>query len=403
MTKRTSFLVASILLTSLAWTPKVPGKPTLRVTFSLTESEWQIMRRDILSPFEKRHECQVKAVQVSQENLPKLLEALRLGGRMNIDVFGQDNMQLAILVKKGLVQDLSAEEGEIPEEVVPALIEAGRFDDRLYFMPYRPNIQIVYYNTDKFRKYGLNPPRTWDELYAVAKAFYDHEGIGRVLIKAAGGIATTTQMYEFIVSAGGNPLTFNDQGTIDTFTFIQKLWRYVAPDSRKAKYDTSNDYLAREACYIMQNWPFGYRLLVKEYGKTNIMVYGGFAGPVRRAHVVGGDVLGIPVGAPHRDLALAFIHYMETREVQEKLVSNLGWPSIRTDAYGRVPDWMKPQFSAVREALRYGVFRANVPYWTEFNKLFNEAFIRIVINHAPVKSTLDEYHHKMESVKARYR
>lgn len=403
MTKRTSFLVASILLTSLAWTPKVPGKPTLRVTFSLTESEWQIMRRDILSPFEKRHECQVKAVQVSQENLPKLLEALRLGGRMNIDVFGQDNMQLAILVKKGLVQDLSAEEGEIPEEVVPALIEAGRFDDRLYFMPYRPNIQIVYYNTDKFRKYGLNPPRTWDELYAVAKAFYDHEGIGRVLIKAAGGIATTTQMYEFIVSAGGNPLTFNDQGTIDTFTFIQKLWRYVAPDSRKAKYDTSNDYLAREACYIMQNWPFGYRLLVKEYGKTNIMVYGGFAGPVRRAHVVGGDVLGIPVGAPHRDLALAFIHYMETREVQEKLVSNLGWPSIRTDAYGRVPDWMKPQFSAVREAFRYGVFRANVPYWTEFNKLLNEAFVKTVINHAPVRSTLNAYHHKMERIKERYK
>lgn len=392
-----------MLFASLVWIPKVPGKPTLRVTFSLTESEWQIMRRNILSPFEKSYECQVKAIQVSQENLPKLLEALRLGGKMNIDVFGQDNMQLAVLVKKGLVQDLSSEEKDIPEAVVPALIEAGRFDDRLYFMPYRPNIQIVYYNTDKFKKYGLTPPRTWDELYAVARVFHDQEGIGRVLIKAAGGIATTTQMYEFIVSAGGDPLTFNDQGNIDTFIFIQKLWKYVAPDSKRAKYDTSNDYLAREACYIMQNWPFGYRLLVKEYGKTNIMVYGGFAGPARRAHVVGGDVLGIPAGAPHRHLALAFIHYMQTREVQERLVSTLGWPSIRTDAYGQVPDWMKPPFNAVKEALQYGVFRTNVPYWTEFNKLFNEAFIRIVINHAPVRSTLNAYHQKMESVKARYR
>lgn len=210
-------------------------------------------------------------------------------------------------------------------------------------------------------------------------------------------------MYEFIVSAGGNPLIFNDQGNIDTFTFIQKLWKYVAPDSKKAKYDTSNDYLAREACYIMQNWPFGYRLLVKEYGKINIMVYGGFAGPVRRAHVVGGDVFGIPVGSPNRHLALVFIHYMQTREVQEKLVSNLGWPSIRTDAYGRVSDWMKPQFEAVKDALQYGVFRTNVPYWTEFNKLFNEAFVKIVIKHAPVKSTLSEYHQKMERVKERYR
>ncbi len=403
MAKKILVLFVAVVLTVWPWVAKASGKPTLRVTFSLTESEWQVMRREILSPFEKRNGCRVKAVQVSQENLPKLLEALRLGGKMNIDVFGQDNMQLAVLVKKGLVQDLSSKEKEIPKEVVPALIEAGRFGDKLYFVPYRPNIQIVYYNTDKFKKYGLKPPRTWDELYAIAKVFHDQEGIGRVLIKAAGGISTTTQMYEFIVSAGGNPLRFNDQGNIDSFAYIQKLWKYVAPDSKKAKYDTSNDYLAREACYIMQNWPFGYRLLIKEYRKTNIAVYGGLSGPVRRAHVVGGEVLGLPVGAPHRRLALAFIRYVQTKEVQEKLVTHLGWPSIRSDAYGQVPDWMKPQFEAVREALQYGVFRENVPYWTEFNKLFNEAFIRIVINQAPVKSTLDEYHEKMERTKEKYR
>ena len=132
------------------------------------------------------------------------------------------------------------------------------------------------------------------------------------------------------------------------------------------------------------------------------MVYGGFAGPVRRAHVIGGEVLAIPVGAPNRDLALTFVRYLQSKEVQQKLVTNLGWPSIRTDAYGQVPDWMKPQFEAVKEALQYGIFRANVPYWTEFNKLFNEAFVRIVINDASVRSTLDEYHQKMENVKNRY-
>jgi trehalose transport system substrate-binding protein len=270
-------------------------------------------------------------------------------------------------------------------------------------MPYRPNIQIVYYNRDKFETYGLNPPRTWNELYAVAKAFYDREGIGRILIKAAGGTPTTTQMYEFIVSAGGNPLSFNDPGTVNTFTFIQRLWKYVSPDSRKAKYDTSNDYLAREACYLMQNWPFGYRLLIKDYGKTNIAVYGGFSGPVRRAHVVGGEVLGLPVGSPNRALALAFVQYMQTKVVQEKLATHLGWPSIRSDAYGQVPDWMEPQFEAVSEALQHGIFRENVPYWTEFNKLFTEAFTKIVIKSAPAKPTLDEYHHKMDRVKERYR
>jgi len=401
---RRRFMVFAVaVLVCLGSVSTARGKPMLRVIFSLTESEWHVMRRDILPPFEAKWACRIEATQVSQENLPKLLEALRIAGKMSIDVFGQDNMQLSILVKKGLVQDLSSEEETIPQTVIPALTEAGMFDGKLYFMPYRPNVQIVYYDKDRFDRYGLAPPKNWDELYSVARTFHEREGIGRVLIKAAGGIATTTQMYEFIVSAGGNPLTFDDDGCIDAFTFVQKLWKYVAPDSRKAKYDTSNDYLAREACYLMQNWPFGYPLLVRDYGKTNIRVYGGFAGPVRRVHVVGGDVLGIPVGAPHRDLALAFIRYLQTREVQEKLVGGLGWPSIRTDAYSRVPRWMEPPFEAVKESLQYGVFRANVPYWTEFNKLFNEAFIRVVIRGEPVTSTLAEYHEKLERVKKKGR
>jgi len=397
---RRRFMVFAVaVLVCLGSVSTARGKPMLRVIFSLTESEWHVMRRDILPPFEAKWACRIEANQVSQENLPKLLEALRIAGKMSIDVFGQDNMQLSILVKKNLVQDLSSEKQTIPQTVIPALTAAGVFDGKLYFMPYRPNVQIVYYDKDRFDRYGLAPPKNWDELYSVARTFHEREGIGRVLIKAGGGIATTTQMYEFIVSAGGNPLTFDDDGCIDAFTFVQKLWKYVAPDSRKAKYDTSNDYLAREACYLMQNWPFGYPLLVRDYGKTNIRVYGGFAGPVRRVHVVGGDVLGIPVGAPHRDLALAFIRYLQTREVQEKLVGGLGWPSIRTDAYSRVPRWMEPPFEAVKESLQYGVFRANVPYWTEFNKLFNEAFIRVVIRGEPVTPTLAEYHEKLERVK----
>lgn len=399
MARRRFMVFAVAVLVCLGSVSTARGKPMLRVIFSLTESEWHVMRRDILPPFEAKWACRIEANQVSQENLPKLLEALRIAGKMSIDVFGQDNMQLSILVKKNLVQDLSSEKQTIPQTVIPALTAAGVFDGKLYFMPYRPNVQIVYYDKDRFDRYGLAPPKNWDELYSVARTFHEREGIGRVLIKAGGGIATTTQMYEFIVSAGGNPLTFDDDGCIDAFTFVQKLWKYVAPDSRKAKYDTSNDYLAREACYLMQNWPFGYPLLVRDYGKTNIRVYGGFAGPVRRVHVVGGDVLGIPVGAPHRDLALAFIRYLQTREVQEKLVGGLGWPSIRTDAYSRVPRWMEPPFEAVKESLQYGVFRANVPYWTEFNKLFNEAFIRVVIRGEPVTPTLAEYHEKLERVK----
>ena len=84
-------------------------------------------------------------------------------------------------------------------------------------------------------------------------------------------------------------------------------------------------------------------LLVKDYGKTAIRTYSGWAGPERQAHVIGGDVLGIPVGARNRRLALAMIQFLQSHMVQEALTDRLGWPSLRSDIRVSTTEaWMRP-------------------------------------------------------------
>lgn len=378
-----------------------PPQPKLRVVMGLGEAEWQVMREEIFPAFEEENGIKIEAIQLEALDLPQVLEAQVTAQRVKIDLFAQDNMQLSYLVNKGLIEDLSFYEEDIPETVIPALIEAGKFEDKLYFMPYRPNVQITYYNNVKFKKYGVKPPSNWDELLKIAKIFKRKERVGKILFKAYGGVPTATQLYEWIVSAGGEPLSINDEGCVNTFAFLQNLWPYLSPDSIRAKFDTSNEYLARDSAYLMQNWPFGVRIIIEDYEKKEISTYHGFSGPVREAHVVGGEVLGIPKGAPNMALALRFIRYLQSKEVQEKLVSQLGWPSMRSDAYGTVPDWMKPHFDSVNKALEFGVFRKNVYYWNDYVKYINEAFIEIVTRGAPVKKTLDFYHDQLEAAKQR--
>ena len=215
----------------------MPGKilgaeqKTLTVSMRLQEAEWKVMREKILPAFEQRCMCKVNARDVPPEGLAKILEAMAKAGRMKIDVFAQDNMRLAQLVEYGLVRDLSSYEKKIPQQVLPSLIKVGRFGGKLYFMPYRPDVQIAYYNEKRFRQYGLAPPRSWEELLRVAEAFKKKEGIGRVLFKAWGGAPTSTQLYEWIVSAGGDPFVFKHPRTVQTFRFLQRLWPYLSPDS----------------------------------------------------------------------------------------------------------------------------------------------------------------------------
>jgi trehalose transport system substrate-binding protein len=369
-------LLLAVLLLGVATAPAQAADLTL--TMRLAEAEWHVIRQDVLPPFERACGCRVRAIDVPPEALTQRLKAMRAAGRVEIDLFAQDNMRLQELVDAGLVQPLDAEEAALDPAILPALAAAGILDGRRYFLPFRPNVQIAYYNAKKFDAYGLSPPRTWDALLAAARTFKEKEGIGRVLFQGVGGAPTVTQLYEWIVSAGGDPLDLAHPGTVATFRFLHDLAPLLSPESRRAKWDTTNDALAQESAYLAQNWPFGVPLLVRDYGKREIRTYSGWAGPAREAHVIGGDVLGLPVGASQRDLALRLVRHLQSQAVQGTLASRLGWPTIRPDATGTVEPWLRPHVDAVQEAMRHGIFRANVPYWAEYERIISEAAERVL-------------------------
>ncbi|MCG0276480.1 MAG: extracellular solute-binding protein [Thermosediminibacteraceae bacterium] len=376
-----------------------PRKGVLKVAMGLAEEEWKVMKEYVFPEFEKRYGVKIEPIQMEAGDTVKKLEAMHQAGQMDIDLITQDNMQLAQLVEKGLVEDLSEYRDMIPKEVIPSLIPVGEFDGKLYFMPYRPNVEIAFYNEKKFNEYGLKPPRTWDELLQVAKTFKEKEGVGKVVIKMNLGPDSTCHMFDFIRSAGGDPTVLNDEGSVKAFTFLKEIYPYLSPESKKADWNTPNQYLATESAYLVQNWPFTSVVVVKDGGKKEIKAYQGWAGPVKESHVLGGEVIGIPKGAPNKEMAIKFMEYLMSKEVQEILTSKLGWPSMRTDAYGKVEEWQKPYFEAVSEALKHAEPRPNLTYWAEVDKAINGALREIVLEGKEVKPTLDKYHEMIEKAK----
>lgn len=397
------FFILIIFLLFFLQCTKEKSPQEIRISMGLDIDEWKVIRGDIIPLFEKRFNIKVHSVDVAPQELEGLLLSARERGEaVPLDVFSQDNMLLISLVEKDLVEDLTAYKAGLSPALIDALVKACMVDNKLYYLPYRPNVQLMYYNNQKFKQYNLVPPTSWEEWLKIARQLWHEEEKGRILLKgyASHGKmdATVTQMYEYILSAGGDPFSFNDKGFVKTFKFFQELWRYAAPESKDAKWDTSNEFLGREACYLMQNWAFGYKILYKDWGlKDNIKVYSGIKGEYGEVHVVGGDVMGIPKGAKNIELSLKFIQFIQSREVQEILVSRLGWPSVRNDAYDNVEAWMKPQFDAVNQALKHGVFRKGVAYWDQYRDLFNEAYNEIIINGKDI-SLLDQYAEKMKGI-----
>jgi trehalose transport system substrate-binding protein len=377
--------------TSGTTTPAPQQTKTLSVVMGLGEPEWKVMKEDVFPAFEKANNVKIEAYQVEAADVVKKLEAMKAANKMEIDLITQDNMTLAPLVEKGLVEDLSAYRSKIPAEIIPALVPVGEFNGKLYFLPYRPNVEINFYNETVFKKYNLNPPKTWDELLNVAKTFKEKEGVGKIGLKLPLDGGTVVQLFEFIRQAGGDPMVLNDEGSVKAYTFLKQLYPYLSPDSKKADWNTTNKYIATDSMYEAANWPFGVNVIVQDGGKKEVKAYGGWKGPVKASKVLGGEVLGIPTGAPNKDLAVKFMEYLMSKEVQETLTSKLAWPSSRTDAYGKVADWQKPYFDAINDAMKTTQPRPNVTYWADVEKALNDAFQECVIDGKDVKATLDKY------------
>src|SRR5262249_21351708 len=185
----------SVLTLALAVTG-TDAQPTMTVTMRLAEAEWHVVRQEVLPPFEAVCNCRVRAIDVPPETLVQRLRAMQQAGRMEVDLFAQDNMRLQELIDTALAAPFTPEESQVEEAIYPSLMAVGVSGGVRYFLPFRPNVQIVYYNAEKFAQYRLQPPRTWPELLAVARTFYEKEQTGRMLFTASGWGPTSTHAHK---------------------------------------------------------------------------------------------------------------------------------------------------------------------------------------------------------------
>jgi sn-glycerol 3-phosphate transport system substrate-binding protein len=110
---------------------------------------------------------------------------------------------------------------------LPGLLDSGRFPDlknQLYAFPFDEEAVVFYYNLDLLRSAKLDPPRTWDQFGAAARATTKGNAHGWVMAPAA------STFYAFLVSRGSSVLNdnqtqvqFNDDGGTKILQLIAAL------------------------------------------------------------------------------------------------------------------------------------------------------------------------------------
>ena len=112
-------------------------------------------------------------------------------------------------------------------DFLPGLLDSGRFPDlknQLFAFPFDEDAVVFYYNADLLKSAKLDPPRTWDQFGAAARATTKGNAHGWVMAPAA------PAFYAFLVSRGSQALNdnqtqvgFNDDGGTKMLQLIAAL------------------------------------------------------------------------------------------------------------------------------------------------------------------------------------
>ena len=390
-TLTTVFFLITITLLALNLLPDDVLKGRIVFVVDLDDSELLVFR-DILDPLEPELGAEIFLVNIPNSRIVARLDRMVASGDTTWDLIAADNNMLGLLGAKELVQEVPAEEfaNVYPPSLMISLRPLRTFEGTFYFVPFRPNVKIAFYNEEQFAQYGLAPPRTWDELLEVAKVFEEREGVGRVAIQGARGPVTAATVFEFVTAAGGDPLTLDDGGSRAAFEFLQRLEPYLAREYVETRPDTANELLIDDAVFFVDNWTFAIKVVVEDFGKEEIRAVSGWSGPVQESHVLGGDVLAIPKGAPNAELAIRLIELLVSKEEQQEMRDELTWMPVRLDAYGGADPGLDPYFESVRNAFAHAEIRPIIPQWPLVEDCLSRAFRALIVDGQYI-GTLEEW------------
>ncbi len=193
-----------------------PSSTPIRLMCSdLRWSELLEYVRSAWNEIHPREEISFQVEVVSHTRFYDLLSAA-VGSGMAPDAAMVDCVWVAGLARAGFLyplEDLSSPERSVAlgKDLYPAFVQANSYRGKLYGLPVKADIALLWYRRDWFEQEGLVPPRDWDELLQAARHFLRPQvraryGYTYPLVfpgGLAGGEATVYTLMPFIWSAGG--------------------------------------------------------------------------------------------------------------------------------------------------------------------------------------------------------
>jgi len=261
----------------------------------------------------------------------------------------------------------------------PQDVEGGRYQGRLYRLPIRSDVGMLYYREDLLKAAGFEPPETFEDLLKISQTLQQQDRTNwGFLWQGRQYEGLVTVFVEVLEGAGGfwiNPDTLevglDRPESLRAVEFLRStLQKGISPPgvTTYIEEDTRRIFQSGQAAFL-RNWPYVWPLANEENspvrGKIAIkpMVHapGQSAGAT-----LGGWGLGIAKTTRHPDEAWRAIQYFTNREAQRRFILQAGYVPSRLDLFTD-PEIVAvyPHFPQLLEVVENAVLRPPIAQYAQ--------------------------------------
>ena len=303
----------------------------------------------------------------------------------------------------------------------PRIIENNTVGGKLVSIPLYTDAGILYYRTDLLEKYGYKePPKTWEELAAMAKKIQDGErAAGKpdfqgFVFQGKASESLTCNALEWIYSYGGGSViepdkkvTINNPNAIKALDAAHSWIGTISPVevSTYTEEEARNIWQAGNAAF-MRNWPYAYALGADPKsavsGKFDVTVLpkGGDNG--NNAACLGGWQLMISAYSKVPDAAADLVRYLSSAEVQKKRAIDWSILPTRPVLYSD-PDVLAkyPFFKIMPNVFNNAVARPSTVTGADYNQLstaFSQNVNKVLTGAESGKDAVDQVERVAKSI-----
>jgi multiple sugar transport system substrate-binding protein len=232
-------------------------------------------------------------------------------------------------------------------KLLPAAVDAGRFGGRLYRVPVRTDVGVLFYRRDLLEGAGLVPPRTFDDLTRIARALQAPPRLWGFVWQGSqyeGLVCTYLEVLRghggFWVDARTLEVGLDRREAVEAADFLVRsragAGAISPPGVTAYKEEESRRLFQDGRAVFLRNWPYAWRL-AQERGSP----VAGKVGVLPMVHSPGGTSAGtlggwgLGVSRFSRDPALAaeFIRHVVSPAGQRALCGRTGYAPALAEAY----------------------------------------------------------------------